>query len=113
MLSMVMEYLSPTLRNELGCDIPAVPAAETTLELQRLRLGHSGGRILQFTALLTQGCWPSGLKVSSHRYVYHLEGTEFPFLEGASVARDIGSHVAVMEGGSYDLNPKLSQVPVF
>lgn len=74
------------LRTELSCEVPAL------FQLRKLDFELPGTEaraftrrsVLQFTALLTHGHWPSRLKVS-HRCVYHLEGIEFPFMGGSSV----------------------------
>lgn len=76
------------LRTELSCEVPArFQLRKLDFELPGMEArAFTRHSVLQFTASLTQGHWPSGLKVSSHRCVYHLEGIEFPFLGGSSVS---------------------------
>lgn len=91
------------LRTELSCGVPV--QEKFTLNIQELRPGHSLGDICLFTALLTHGCWPSGLEVSSHRCVFYLEGTGFPLVGGTPVNEGVAVKLP-RKGEIYVLNLK-------
>ena len=52
-------------------------------------LRNGGQGVLEFTALLSQGRWPSGVASLLPQMHLALEGTGFPFLRGTSVSEGV------------------------
>lgn len=83
------------------------------LNFQGWRPGHFWGGVLEFTALLTQGRWPSGVKnllpqmhLPSGGNSISLSGRHFSKWWG-------GCEVIALGGGGYELNHKQRWVPFF